>query len=326
MGDVAMMCGEVENTRPGGGTSCNNKFMKNVQGQYRLYKPGNHAVKRPQCQGRQKMSELRMVCLHCEVNNNVPNVFRQYEVYLPGYPEHMLFGEFRRRFEVLAPAGDRPNEPVLDERKAAEDLLSHLDLEKTSYRMGLSQKKINNDCHEFLPCPHTVRKHTSRCVHTKHANWSPTDASPITNKQKQVKKSRKEASCRGNVGLRDTVKQQMWEHLLSMEISCPGIFISSTTFPPLSLWNDPVKSAEFFITLKAIISLMFDVVLLLYLHAQNRREHSESSLKAAAAKEAVWNTSQGYGKLLPNSPRLDKNVAVQNQCEAAEAMAGTKEE
>ncbi|XP_078680544.1 unconventional myosin-XVIIIa-like isoform X5 [Branchiostoma floridae x Branchiostoma belcheri] len=59
--------------------------------------------------------------------------------YRQGYPEHMLFGEFRRRFEVLAPAGDRPNEPVLDERKAAEDLLSHLDLEKTSYRMGLSQ-------------------------------------------------------------------------------------------------------------------------------------------------------------------------------------------
>ncbi|XP_066294954.1 unconventional myosin-XVIIIa-like isoform X7 [Branchiostoma lanceolatum] len=59
--------------------------------------------------------------------------------YRQGYPEHMLFGEFRRRFEVLAPGGDRPNEPVLDERKAAEDLLSHLDLEKTSYRMGLSQ-------------------------------------------------------------------------------------------------------------------------------------------------------------------------------------------
>eukprot|EP00058_Branchiostoma_floridae_P011124 XP_002596612.1 hypothetical protein BRAFLDRAFT_78492 [Branchiostoma floridae] len=71
--------------------------------------------------------------------------------YRQGYPEHMLFGEFRRRFEVLAPAGDRPNEPVLDERKAAEDLLSHLDLEKTSYRMGLSQGYLSK--HLSSPSP-----------------------------------------------------------------------------------------------------------------------------------------------------------------------------
>ena len=34
-----------------------------------------------------------------------------------GYPEHMTFGEFRRRFDILAPVQTRSSGPVLDEKK-----------------------------------------------------------------------------------------------------------------------------------------------------------------------------------------------------------------
>ncbi|XP_022085605.1 unconventional myosin-XVIIIa-like isoform X2 [Acanthaster planci] len=56
-----------------------------------------------------------------------------------GFPESMLFTEFRRRFEVLAPATAKVSEPVLDERKAIEELLKHCDLGVSMYRLGLSQ-------------------------------------------------------------------------------------------------------------------------------------------------------------------------------------------
>ncbi len=36
-----------------------------------------------------------------------------------GYPESMLFTEFRRRFEILVPAEKRASEPVMDERKVS---------------------------------------------------------------------------------------------------------------------------------------------------------------------------------------------------------------
>ncbi|KAK3738198.1 hypothetical protein QZH41_012776 [Actinostola sp. cb2023] len=56
-----------------------------------------------------------------------------------GYPEHMPFAEFRRRFDILAPTECRNTGPVLDEKKGVEALLEHLDLDKRSYRLGLSQ-------------------------------------------------------------------------------------------------------------------------------------------------------------------------------------------
>nr|XP_022920389.1 unconventional myosin-XVIIIa isoform X2 [Onthophagus taurus] len=55
-----------------------------------------------------------------------------------GFPHFMPLGEFRRRFKLLAP-NFKPTSPVLDERKAVEDMLMSIDMELTSYRVGLSQ-------------------------------------------------------------------------------------------------------------------------------------------------------------------------------------------
>nr|XP_006817918.1 PREDICTED: unconventional myosin-XVIIIa [Saccoglossus kowalevskii] len=60
-------------------------------------------------------------------------------IYRQGYPDSMLFGEFRRRFEILTPAEIKSKGPVLDEKKATEDLLDNLDIDSAGYRMGLSQ-------------------------------------------------------------------------------------------------------------------------------------------------------------------------------------------
>uniref|UniRef100_A0A8C2SIL8 Unconventional myosin-XVIIIa n=1 Tax=Capra hircus TaxID=9925 RepID=A0A8C2SIL8_CAPHI len=59
-----------------------------------------------------------------------------------GYPDHMVFSEFRRRFDVLAPHLTKKhgrNYIVVDERRAVEELLESLDLEKSSCCMGLSR-------------------------------------------------------------------------------------------------------------------------------------------------------------------------------------------
>ncbi|XP_058300922.1 unconventional myosin-XVIIIa isoform X6 [Hylobates moloch] len=63
-------------------------------------------------------------------------------VYRQGYPDHMVFSEFRRRFDVLAPHLTKKhgrNYIVVDERRAVEELLQCLDLEKSSCCMGLSR-------------------------------------------------------------------------------------------------------------------------------------------------------------------------------------------
>ncbi|XP_071038996.1 unconventional myosin-XVIIIa isoform X1 [Parasteatoda tepidariorum] len=60
-------------------------------------------------------------------------------VHKQGFPENLMYSEFRRRFEILAPAEHRVTSPVYDERKAAETLLESIDLEKSTYRLGLSQ-------------------------------------------------------------------------------------------------------------------------------------------------------------------------------------------
>ncbi|XP_035226560.1 unconventional myosin-XVIIIa-like isoform X1 [Stegodyphus dumicola] len=60
-------------------------------------------------------------------------------VHKQGFPENIMYSEFRRRFEILASAEHRVPSPVYDERQAVESLLEHIDIEKTSYRMGLSQ-------------------------------------------------------------------------------------------------------------------------------------------------------------------------------------------
>ncbi|VEN61655.1 unnamed protein product, partial [Callosobruchus maculatus] len=66
-------------------------------------------------------------------------------LYKQGFPNFMPLGEFRRRFHLLA--GDcKVSSPVLDERKAVEDMLLALDLEPSSYRVGLSQVSFYARC------------------------------------------------------------------------------------------------------------------------------------------------------------------------------------
>ncbi|XP_077336512.1 unconventional myosin-XVIIIa isoform X15 [Lithobates pipiens] len=63
-------------------------------------------------------------------------------MYRQGYPDHMIFCEFRRRFDVLVPQLTKKhgrNYIVTDEKRAVEELLESLDLEKSSYHMGLSR-------------------------------------------------------------------------------------------------------------------------------------------------------------------------------------------
>ncbi|KAM5215584.1 unconventional myosin-XVIIIa isoform 23-T30 [Hipposideros larvatus] len=63
-------------------------------------------------------------------------------MYRQGYPDHMVFSEFRRRFDVLAPHLTKKHGRsyiVVDEKRAVEELLESLDLEKSSCCMGLSR-------------------------------------------------------------------------------------------------------------------------------------------------------------------------------------------
>lgn len=65
-----------------------------------------------------------------------------------GYPDCVPFGEFVRRFGVLVPPDAVPaslaaglGSTLATERQAAELLLLHVDIERTCYRLGLSQVK-----------------------------------------------------------------------------------------------------------------------------------------------------------------------------------------
>ncbi|KAM6296626.1 LOW QUALITY PROTEIN: unconventional myosin-XVIIIa [Aegotheles albertisi] len=99
-------------------------------------------------------SELELPAEHCEaglMQLDVPLLRAQLRgsrlldalrVYRQGYPDHMVFAEFRRRFDVLVPHLTKKhgrNYIVVDEKRAVEELLESLDLEKSSYHMGLSR-------------------------------------------------------------------------------------------------------------------------------------------------------------------------------------------
>ncbi|XP_075918590.1 unconventional myosin-XVIIIa-like isoform X2 [Petromyzon marinus] len=59
-----------------------------------------------------------------------------------GYPDQMSFSEFRRGFEVLAPQLCKKHGRqyiATDDRRAAEELLEALDLERSTYAVGVSQ-------------------------------------------------------------------------------------------------------------------------------------------------------------------------------------------
>nr|XP_046244062.1 unconventional myosin-XVIIIa isoform X11 [Scatophagus argus] len=63
-------------------------------------------------------------------------------IYRQGYPDHMVFSEFRRRFDVLTPHLTKKHGRhyiVTDERRAVEELLESMELEKSNYHMGLSR-------------------------------------------------------------------------------------------------------------------------------------------------------------------------------------------
>ncbi|XP_076367271.1 unconventional myosin-XVIIIa-like isoform X2 [Tachypleus tridentatus] len=60
-------------------------------------------------------------------------------VYKQGFPEHLMYGEFRRRVELLAPPEQQPGRQISDDKQAVEQLIENLDFDKSSYRIGLSQ-------------------------------------------------------------------------------------------------------------------------------------------------------------------------------------------
>lgn len=62
-------------------------------------------------------------------------------LYKQGFPVFMPLGEFRRRFHLLA-GEHKISSSVSDERKAVEDMLLAMDLESSSYRVGLSLVSI----------------------------------------------------------------------------------------------------------------------------------------------------------------------------------------
>ncbi|GAA6054961.1 hypothetical protein NBRC10513_006274 [Rhodotorula toruloides] len=55
-----------------------------------------------------------------------------------GYPNRLPFSEFRRRFELLAPAGSIPK-GFVDGAQACSTILSHLQLDPHTYRIGLTK-------------------------------------------------------------------------------------------------------------------------------------------------------------------------------------------
>ncbi|GAA5979442.1 hypothetical protein JCM10908_002925 [Rhodotorula pacifica] len=55
-----------------------------------------------------------------------------------GYPNRLAFSEFRRRFELLAPAGAIPK-GFVDGAQACSTILSHLQLDAQTYRLGLTK-------------------------------------------------------------------------------------------------------------------------------------------------------------------------------------------
>nr|XP_034995625.1 unconventional myosin-XVIIIa isoform X5 [Zootoca vivipara] len=106
------------------------------------------------CTRRVSTSELDLHGEHCEaglMQLDIPLLRAQIRgsrlldalrMYRQGYPDHLVFAEFRRRFDVLAPHLTKKhgrNYIVTDERRAVEELLESLELEKSSFHMGLSR-------------------------------------------------------------------------------------------------------------------------------------------------------------------------------------------
>ncbi|XP_060799936.1 unconventional myosin-XVIIIa isoform X5 [Neoarius graeffei] len=86
------------------------------------------------------LMQLDVVLLRAQLRGS--KLLDALRIYRQGYPDHMVFSEFRRRFDVLAPHLTKKhgrNYIVTDEKRAVEELLAFLELEKSSYHMGLSR-------------------------------------------------------------------------------------------------------------------------------------------------------------------------------------------
>lgn len=69
-------------------------------------------------------------------------------IHKQGYPKHLQFSEFYRKFRLLVASGvtdTSTNIPltIVQERVAVEELLLALDLDPASYRLGLSQVTLS---------------------------------------------------------------------------------------------------------------------------------------------------------------------------------------
>ncbi|XP_060744370.1 unconventional myosin-XVIIIa isoform X2 [Tachysurus vachellii] len=86
------------------------------------------------------LMQLDVVLLRAQLRGS--KLLDALRIYRQGYPDHMVFSEFRRRFDVLAPHLTKKhgrNYIVTDEKRVVEELLEFLELEKSSYHMGLSR-------------------------------------------------------------------------------------------------------------------------------------------------------------------------------------------
>uniref|UniRef100_A0AAX7TN50 Myosin XVIIIAa n=1 Tax=Astatotilapia calliptera TaxID=8154 RepID=A0AAX7TN50_ASTCA len=102
--------------------------------------PKADALKTQGESGDPSLMQLDVALLRAQIRGS--KLLDALRIYRQGYPDHMVFSEFRRRFDVLAPHLTKKhgrNYIVKDEKRAVEELLESLDLEKSSYHMGLSR-------------------------------------------------------------------------------------------------------------------------------------------------------------------------------------------
>uniref|UniRef100_A0A669E7K4 Myosin XVIIIA n=1 Tax=Oreochromis niloticus TaxID=8128 RepID=A0A669E7K4_ORENI len=102
--------------------------------------PKADALKAQGESGDPSLMQLDVALLRAQIRGS--KLLDALRIYRQGYPDHMVFSEFRRRFDVLAPHLTKKhgrNYIVKDEKRAVEELLESLDLEKSSYHMGLSR-------------------------------------------------------------------------------------------------------------------------------------------------------------------------------------------
>ena len=65
--------------------------------------------------------------------------------YYPGYPEHVVFSDFRRRFDVLLRhlssklPSNSTSVSLMEDKEATENILKEVELNRSQFRIGASQ-------------------------------------------------------------------------------------------------------------------------------------------------------------------------------------------